>query len=120
TQKPQIIIAKFGGTSVADFDAMNNSAAIIASNPNVKIVVLSASASVTNLLIELVNKTQQARLALLAQIRAIQYAIVAQLPHPQIITAQIDQLLEKIHQLSEPTNQLINKALLDELVAYGE
>ncbi len=50
---PHIVVAKFGGTSVADFDAMNRSAAIILADHHVRLVVLSASAGVTNLLVEL-------------------------------------------------------------------
>ena len=50
---PHFIVAKFGGTSVADFDAMNRSASIVLADPNVRLVVLSASAGVTNLLVEL-------------------------------------------------------------------
>jgi len=52
-QIQQCIIAKFGGTSVADYQAMYNSAKIVANNPNVKVVVLSASAGITNLLVAL-------------------------------------------------------------------
>lgn len=35
-----VIVAKFGGTSVADFDAMNRSADIVLSRPEVRLVVL--------------------------------------------------------------------------------
>lgn len=50
---PQFVVAKFGGTSVADFDAMNRSASIVLADDHVRLVVLSASAGVTNLLVEL-------------------------------------------------------------------
>ena len=42
------VVAKFGGTSVADFEAMNRSADVVLANPQVRLVVLSASAGVTN------------------------------------------------------------------------
>ena len=45
----EIVVSKFGGTSVADFDAMNRSADIVLSDANVRLVVLSASAGITNL-----------------------------------------------------------------------
>lgn len=45
------VVAKFGGTSVADFEAMNRSADVVLANPQVRTVVLSASAGVTNLLV---------------------------------------------------------------------
>ena len=46
-------VAKFGGTSVADHGAMNRCAQIIAANNNVRVVVVSASAGVTNHLVAL-------------------------------------------------------------------
>ena len=51
-------VAKFGGTSVANFEAMSRCAAIIESNPNTKLVVSSACSGVTNLLVELANGVQ--------------------------------------------------------------
>ena len=48
-----LVVAKFGGTSVADFDAMNRSADVVLSDANARLVVLSASAGVTNLLVAL-------------------------------------------------------------------
>ncbi len=49
----EIVVSKFGGTSVADFDAMNRNADIVLSDANVRLVVLSASAGITNLLVAL-------------------------------------------------------------------
>ena len=46
-------VAKFGGTSVADFDAMNRSADVVLQDSNTRLVVLSASAGITNLLVSL-------------------------------------------------------------------
>lgn len=46
-----INVAKFGGTSVANFPAMNHCADIVLANPATRVVVLSASAGVTNLLV---------------------------------------------------------------------
>ena len=48
-----VVVSKFGGTSVADFDAMNRSADVVLSDANVRVVVLSASAGITNLLVAL-------------------------------------------------------------------
>ena len=48
-------VAKFGGTSVANFAAMQNCAKIIQNNPNTKVVVVSASAGVTNLLVDIAH-----------------------------------------------------------------
>lgn len=48
-----LVVAKFGGTSVADFDAMNRSIDVALLDANTRIVVLSASAGVTNILVAL-------------------------------------------------------------------
>ena len=80
---PQFIVAKFGGTSVADFDAMNRSASIVLSDPNVRLVVLSASAGVTNLLVELSEGLEShLQLDKLDTLRTIQYNIISRLKQP--------------------------------------
>ena len=54
-----INVAKFGGTSVANFEAMNRCAAIVENNPDTKLVVISACSGVTNILVELANGVQE-------------------------------------------------------------
>ncbi|MDX1728177.1 MAG: lysine-sensitive aspartokinase 3, partial [Pseudoalteromonas tetraodonis] len=51
--KSDYIVAKFGGTSVANFEAMSRCSEIIVNDKNVRIVAVSASAGVTNHLVEL-------------------------------------------------------------------
>ena len=53
----QVCVAKFGGTSVANAEAMGRCAQIVVDNPKTRVVVLSASAGVTNLLVELAAGT---------------------------------------------------------------
>ncbi len=53
-------VAKFGGTSVANFEAMSRCSAIIENNPQTRLVVSSACSGVTNLLVELANGVQDA------------------------------------------------------------
>ncbi len=60
----EIVVSKFGGTSVADFDAMNRSADIVLSDANVRLVVLSASAGITNLLVALAEGMEPANVSL--------------------------------------------------------
>ncbi len=48
-----INVAKFGGTSVANAAAMNHCADVVLANPATRVVVLSASAGVTILLVAL-------------------------------------------------------------------
>ncbi len=53
-----LIVAKFGGTSVADFEAMNRSADVVLQDASTRLVVLSASAGITNLLVALAEGQQ--------------------------------------------------------------
>ncbi|ERK05948.1 MAG: lysine-sensitive aspartokinase 3 [Pantoea sp.] len=116
-----LIVAKFGGTSVADFDAMNRSANVVLSDANTRLVVLSASAGVTNLLVSLSEGKEQAqRATLLDEIRRIQYAIIDRLQSPEVIREEIDRMLENIGMLSEAAALATSNALTDELVSHGE
>lgn len=116
-----VIVAKFGGTSVADFDAMNRSADIVLARPEVRLVVLSASAGVTNLLVELaVGKETERRVFLLDEIRRIQNAIIDRLDNPTVIREEIGRMLENIAMLSEAASLATSTALTDELVSHGE
>ncbi|MDU6416049.1 lysine-sensitive aspartokinase 3 [Mixta calida] len=116
-----LIVAKFGGTSVADFSAMNRSADVVLANANVRLVVLSASAGVTNLLIALAEGQEPSqRLNSLDEIRRIQYAIIDRLQQPAVIREEIDRILENITMLSEAAALATSTALTDELVSHGE
>ncbi len=116
-----LIVAKFGGTSVADFTAMNRSADVVLADPNTRLVVLSASAGVTNLLVSLAEgQEQEQRAYQLDEIRRIQYAIVDQLSQPDVIRDEVDRVLENITMLSEAASLATSTALTDELVSHGE
>lgn len=89
----QTVVAKFGGTSVADFDAMNRSADVVLADSHVRVVVLSASAGVTNLLVALAEGLEATeRFVKLDAIRKIQYNIVERLANPDVIREEIDRL----------------------------
>ena len=98
----EIVASKFGGTSVADFDAMNRSADIVLSDANVRLVVLSASAGITNLLVALAEGLEPGeRFEKLDAIRNIQFAILERLRYPNVIREEIERLLENITVLAE-------------------
>lgn len=118
---PQTIIAKFGGTSVANFAAMSHCADIVLSNPDLRVVVLSASAGVTNLLVALAEGCDnEKRLKLLDDVKRIQYDILKELPDSSVVKDEIDRLLENIAMLSEAASLATSCALTDELVSHGE
>lgn len=114
-------VAKFGGTSVANFDAMTLCANIITSDPNSKVVVLSASAGVTNYLVELANGCEQPRRQeILDAVRTIQYNIIEKLKQPHTVSTEIDKLLAHITALAESASLATSPALADELICHGE
>lgn len=116
-----LIVAKFGGTSVADFEAMNRSADVVLQDASTRLVVLSASAGITNLLVALAEGQQTPqRAALLDDIRRIQYAIVDRLQRPDVIRDEIDRMIDNISMLSEAASLATSNALTDELVSHGE
>ncbi|MCE0846542.1 lysine-sensitive aspartokinase 3 [Buttiauxella sp. A2-C1_F] len=118
---PQTVIAKFGGTSVADYDAMNRSADVVLADEKVRVVVLSASAGITNLLVALASGLEATeRFVKLDAIRKIQYDIVERLANPQIIREEVERLLENITTLAEAASLATSTALTDELVSHGE
>ncbi|MFW0699185.1 lysine-sensitive aspartokinase 3 [Pantoea sp. R13S299] len=116
-----LIVAKFGGTSVADFEAMNRSADVVLQDASTRLVVLSASAGITNLLVALAEGQQAPqRAVLLDDIRRIQYAIVDCLQRPEVIRDEIDRMIDNISMLSEAASLATSNALTDELVSHGE
>ncbi|WHP31110.1 lysine-sensitive aspartokinase 3 [Trabulsiella odontotermitis] len=116
-----LVVAKFGGTSVADFDAMNRSADVVLADPNTRLVVLSASAGITNLLVALAEGLEATeRFARLDAIRQIQLDILDRLRNPNVIREEIERLLENITTLAEAASLATSNALTDELVSHGE
>lgn len=115
-----LIVAKFGGTSVSNFHTMNCSADLIIRKQDTKLVVLSASAGVTNLLIKLAEGPKlKIRMTLLKELKYIQYSIIKYLKNSSIIKI-INNIINNIIMLSEIAETQSTKFLTDELVSYGE
>ncbi|MGK0704018.1 lysine-sensitive aspartokinase 3 [Yokenella regensburgei] len=116
-----LVVAKFGGTSVADYDAMSRSADVVLADPNARLVVLSASAGVTNLLVALAEGLETTeRFVRLDAIRKVQFDILERLRHPNVIREEIERLLENLTTLAEAASLASSAALTDELVSHGE
>ena len=115
------VVAKFGGTSVADYDAMNRSADVVLADPTTRLVVLSASAGVTNLLVALSEGLEATeRFVKLDALRKIQFDILERMQNPHVIREEIERLLENITTLAEAASLATSTALTDELVSHGE
>ena len=115
------VVAKFGGTSVADYDAMNRSADVVLADPTTRLVVLSASAGVTNLLVSLSEGLEATeRFVKLDALRKIQFDILERLQNPNVIREEVERLLENITTLAEAASLATSTALTDELVSHGE
>ncbi|WP_275661290.1 lysine-sensitive aspartokinase 3 [Vibrio mediterranei] len=115
-------VAKFGGTSVANFEAMSRCAEIIENNPQTKLVVSSACSGVTNILVELANgvKDEAHRSELINRLRAIHTDIMSQLKDTSSIEERVEALVEKVATLSEAASIATSAKLTDHLVACGE
>ncbi len=114
-------VAKFGGTSVANFEAMTACANIVMADANTRVVVLSASAGVTNYLVELASGCNAERRAeILAAVRTIQYNIIDKLQQPKAVSEEVDALLQHVAALAESASLATSAALTDELICHGE
>ncbi|PSW56408.1 lysine-sensitive aspartokinase 3 [Photobacterium leiognathi] len=117
-----LTVAKFGGTSVADFTAMSRSAKIVIANPDTKIVLISACSGVTNILVELANGvsdacTRQQRLQTLTQTHQ---DVLDQLKQPSSIQDAIYSLLDSVATLAEQAAVATSAQLTDQIVSHGE
>ncbi|OOF62108.1 lysine-sensitive aspartokinase 3 [Rodentibacter sp. Ppn85] len=114
-------VAKFGGTSVANYAAMTACAKIIINDPNTRVVVLSASAGITNLLVELANGVEaKERRRLVGEVRQIQENILNELKDDSLVRPIIENYIENIEYLSEAASLATSTALTDELISHGE
>ncbi|EOG7704271.1 lysine-sensitive aspartokinase 3 [Vibrio parahaemolyticus] len=115
-------VAKFGGTSVANFEAMSRCATIIENNPNTRLVVSSACSGVTNILVELANgvQAQEHRAELLKDLAEIHDSILAQLEDATEASSEVYGILDTVTSLAEAASIQANTKLTDHLVACGE
>lgn len=119
-----LTVAKFGGTSVADYAAMLRCANIIKNDPNTRVVVVSASAGVTNHLVRLgqENVSLEEQQSIIQSIAAIQFDITQNFNEniEQILNQAINALLDELAQvvLSQSTQYSAKNA--DAILSYGE
>lgn len=117
-----INVAKFGGTSVANAAAMNNCADVVLANPATRVVVLSASAGVTNLLVALAqgDLDEAGQEAQLARLTEIQQTILTELGDPGALSDLIHGQLGEIRTMARQAHLHTDAELADRLIACGE
>ncbi len=115
-------IAKFGGTSVANYEVMQNCARIVAGNEKTRIVVVSASAGVTNHLVSLAHTpmTQQKIEETCQAIADIELAILDKLEDKEAVAPKLTDLLEEVRALAFHEEILHRNDLKDQLLSMGE
>jgi aspartate kinase len=122
TNTENITVAKFGGTSVADFHAMLRCADIIKNNSTNRLVVVSASAGVTNHLVRLsqadvaISEQQQ----IITHIADIQFAITQHFDNHQAIDQEISGLLNALRACAEQQAKQYSTKTSDEILSFGE
>ncbi len=117
-------VAKFGGTSVADYHAMLRCAHIIKKDQSNRLVVVSASSGVTNYLVRLSQKnisiTEQADI--ITHIRAIQLNITQHLSQniEQVLNAEVETLLDELSTVALKQSQQHSVKQGDAILSFGE
>lgn len=117
-----LTVAKFGGTSLKDYAAMLRCADIVLYNPSIRLVVVSASAGVTNMLVELASRETSVSQSnqLIADIKQVQYSIIESLSDKLESRLYIDNQLDLLKSFSEQLQSQYSLKLADEILAFGE
>jgi aspartate kinase len=115
-------VAKFGGTSMADFDAMDRCAQIILADENIRLVVVSASSGITNKLTALASPTctDDTREQVISQITEQHNDILASISNEKVAKIQLDYLLMSLAKVSTQIAKAHSLQLVDELLSFGE
>lgn len=115
-------IAKFGGTSVANYEAMSSCVRVVVQNPNTRLVVVSACAGVTNLLVELASGAcdSSKREEIIAKVFAIHKEIFDKLDNSAEHEKVINEYLSTVRDLTIQASMSRSDKVTDRLVSHGE
>ncbi|MBT1451049.1 lysine-sensitive aspartokinase 3 [Glaciecola sp. XM2] len=115
-------VAKFGGTSVANYLTIQNCADIVIKNENTKVVVVSAAAGVTNYLVLLANTalTSEQIAEVIEKIRIIELAILNELKKPSDVEDKLFALLDELEEYARHEEINFRDDLKDALLSMGE
>jgi aspartate kinase len=117
-----LTVAKFGGTSVVDYQAMLRCAQIIKSDVSNRLVVVSASSGVTNHLVRLSQKniSKQEQLTLIGCIKDIQLNITKHLDCQQSLNKDIGVLLDELSAYANAQSLNYSVRIADSILSFGE
>ena len=115
-------VAKFGGTSVANYNTINSCAAIVVNNPATKVMVVSAAAGVTNHLVLLANTalTSEQITDVIENIRKIEFNILNELKKPSEVEDKLFALLDELDSYARHEELNYRDDLKDALMSMGE
>ncbi|MDX1592305.1 MAG: lysine-sensitive aspartokinase 3, partial [Balneolaceae bacterium] len=109
-----------GGTSMADLKAMKRCADIVCSDPDKKVIVVSATSGTTNQLVSLFEPIPEGKkVEILDQIREKHFTICSGLERQAEPQKKIEEILESLERLvlDQP---VMNLQLKDEILSKGE
>ncbi len=121
-----MIVAKFGGTSVATADAIRRLVRIVTDRPDVRVVVVSALAGVTDGLVAVADAADAGRIGEAhARAEALWWRhrdLIAELGIAADVTADLDRTAHEVSRCTEatPATPGARLARRDELLAAGE
>lgn len=118
----EVTIAKFGGTSVANYHAMSRCAGIVAADSSIRIVVVSASSGVTNYLVRLSsgNMPTNERDAIIQHISDLEFDILKPLGNKPELARALEHLLAEMSTVARHPDLSQSDNLKDELLSFGE
>jgi aspartate kinase len=121
-QAREITVSKFGGTSVADHQAMLRCAQIIKNDEANRVVVVSASSGVTNFLVRLsqANVSEIEQQQLIANIKNIQLKILAEIDNNKGLENKVLDLLSELTAYAHAQSQNHSPRIADAILSYGE
>jgi len=115
-------VAKFGGTSVATYEAMKRCVSVIAQYPDVRVVVVSAPAGVTDLLVKL-TQAHQSGVDIAPILEQIQNKINAILNTVHLVAQikhEIESMFSSLEKIAYSLKANYSREHADELLSYGE
>ncbi|QEO57817.1 lysine-sensitive aspartokinase 3 [Francisella marina] len=117
----ETIVAKFGGTSVANQQTIRQCANIVNSDNRIKLVIVSAQSGITNLLIQLANNSKDGSEAekIIEQIETIINPILESI-NSNDVTSSINNMISELRMFANMAAYFSGKQLSDSILAFGE